>query len=390
MNLNSKHGEVKIFTENVETEALRQIQELADSELGESAHLRIMPDVHAGKGCVIGTTLRVTDKICPNIVGVDISCGVTLVHAGGEFHDLHKLDKTVRANVPNGMTVHSHRSFFEPLEEMKCWHKLSPRTKELATHSLGTLGGGNHFIEAYKDGYISVHSGSRNIGYKVAEHYQERAYKETKSEIMDVKAFESVPKEEREAYRAQIKNKIAGIPKSLAYLKGEGFADYVHDIRILDEFAIANRNRMLESICKAFKYDILDVINSTHNYIDTETMILRKGAIRADKNMTLVIPMNMRDGLLVCKGKGNSDWNYSAPHGAGRLYSRSQCRNKFTLTEFKESMTGIFTTCIGRDTIDEAPFVYKNFEEIIGYIEPTVKVLDRLIPIYNFKAGDEE
>lgn len=392
MEIKTKYGLIKIFTENIEQEAINQIIEFGNSPLGENAHIRIMPDVHSGAGCVIGTTMKITDKICPNIVGVDISCGVTLVKTDADFKkNLQKLDKVIHENIPYGRSVHDRKSFFEPLEKMISWSRLDKETKNKAVYALGSLGGGNHFIEAYENGYLCVHSGSRNIGYKVAEYYQKLAYQTLKNQESEIRIKEilpTIPPKKREEFIKKAMQQIHNIDKDLAYLTDQNFSDYLHDIKILDDFATANRKHMLESICEKMNCTILESINTTHNYIDVETMILRKGAVCADKDKMLLIPMNMRDGLLVCKGKGNNDWNNSAPHGAGRLYSRHKAKEKFTIEQFQESMKGIYSTCIKEGTLDEMPFVYKNYEEIIKYIEPTVEIIDRLIPIYNFKAID--
>jgi RNA-splicing ligase RtcB len=272
-------------------------------------------------------------------------------------------------------------------EELRCWEYLDSDTKALAKTALGTLGGGNHFIEAYQDGWLSVHSGSRNIGYKVAKYYQqlaEKRIKEYNTALLKEK-LQSIEPTQRENWLKA--NRII-INKDLCYLTGQDMVDYLHDVSVMQRFANDNRAKMLSEITNAMGGVILEHISSIHNYIDTENMILRKGAISAEKDEVLVIPLNMRDGLLLCKGKGNPEWNCSAPHGAGRLYSRSKAKEIFTVEEYEREMNGIFSTCINTGTLDEAPFVYKNYEEIMECIEPTVKILDRLIPIFNFKASE--
>ncbi len=390
MKLNSKYGEVRIFTDNIEQDAISQVIELANSPLGENAHIRIMPDVHAGKGCVIGTTMKVTDKVCPNIVGVDIGCGVALAKTNLDFGaDFKALDTAIRKYVPSGMNSHDTAREFKALENLKCFHELPEKTINLAYRSLGTLGGGNHFIEAYENGYISVHSGSRNIGLCVAKHYQKIAEDNMPELKLDTSEIQNIAPEKRSNWIAEQKARLINekCPTSLAYLTGDNLADYLHDVAIMQQFAKESRASMLNAIVSALGGKIEHVIESVHNYIDIEEMIIRKGAISAKLGEQLVIPMNMRDGLLVCVGRGNDDWNNSAPHGAGRLYSRSLAKEIFDVEEYKETMKGIYTTCVSKSTIDEAPFVYKNYQEILENVKPTVDVIERLLPIFNFKAN---
>ena len=388
MELNTKYGEVKIYAKTIEQEAISQIIQMANSPLGENAHIRIMPDCHAGAGCVIGTTMKITDKICPNLVGVDIGCGVDLIQVDYDFEDhLDEVDEAIRKVVPFGKAVHEKIQDWD-FSGLRCWDKLDKETKETAYRSLGTLGQGNHFIEVYQDGWIAVHSGSRNIGYKVAKYYQELAKKRLReynhNQLME--QLKSIEPKEREQWLAAHR---VSIDAELAYLTGQDMEDYLHDVKELQLFADHNRYAMLYRITHALDSNIAVTahINSIHNYIDTENMILRKGAISAKCGEILVIPLNMRDGLLLCKGKGNGDWNQSAPHGAGRLYSRSKAKENFTVEEYKEAMVGIYSSCINESTLDEAPFVYKNFEEIMECITPTVEIVGRLLPIYNFKAN---
>ena len=392
--LSSKNGLVKVFAETIEEEAISQIISMANSPLGKNAHIRIMPDAHAGAGCTIGTTMKITDKICPNLIGVDIGCGVDIVFLNGEIDKrLVELDKIIRENIPYGMNVHEEEQldtdYFS--KNLLCWDKLEQRTKEIATRSLGTLGGGNHFIEAYnKEGIsaISVHSGSRNIGYKVAEYYQKLAEKQLKEKAEKdfKKILQQVSPIDRENFIQNYKKRNSPIKKELAFLTGKDMENYLHDMRFMQGFASMNRLVMLTVIRKLLNEKSIQTISSVHNYISDDN-ILRKGAISAKRGELLVIPMNMRDGLLVCRGLGNEDWNESAPHGAGRLYSRSKAKELFSVKEYKKSMEGIYTTCINKSTLDEAPFVYKNFEEIEIAVKLTVVIEDRLIPIYNFKAN---
>ena len=306
--LKTKYGVVRIFARTLEDEALGQITALSNSVLGEGANLRIMPDAHAGAGCVIGTTMLVIDKVCPNLVGVDIGCGVDLVKTDIAFEGrLQELDDIIREFIPYGKRHHNKAKIFRDFARLRCRDKLKKATKETAIHSLGTLGGGNHFIEAYGDGYIAVHSGSRNIGYKVAELYQTLAEKNMLRREME--QLGSVPEKERQAWIEGVKEK-SKMPKALAYLDGDLMRDYLHDMNIMQEFAAANRKAMLETIAKKMGGRILSQITSTHNYIDMrnkQMIILRKGAISARNGEELVIPLNMRDGLLLCVGKGNPD-----------------------------------------------------------------------------------
>lgn len=384
--LNSKHEDIWIYAQTIEQEAISQILAMANSPLGEDAHIRIMPDCHAGAGCVIGTTMKITDKICPNLVGVDIGCGVDLIGTDIDFSSrFEELDNIIRTKIPHGMSVHDHEMAFN-FDQLICWDKLPKETQDRAKKALGTLGGGNHFIEAYDGGYIAVHTGSRNIGLAVAKYYQSLAENNTKAynkRLLDEELQKIEPEKREEWLKA---NRIS-VDKDLCYLTGQDMNDYLHDVNVMQNFANQNRYTILQTILSAMHGKMTRHINSIHNYIDIEHMILRKGAISAQKDEILVIPLNMRDGMLICKGKGNPDWNFSAPHGAGRLYSRSAAKSRFTVEEYAESMKGIFTTCVNESTLDEAPFVYKNYEEIMECIKPTVDILERITPIYNFKAN---
>jgi len=364
--LQGKYNTAKIFHDKPEDDAIKQIQHLIDQEFVTGSNIRIMPDNHFGNGCTIGTTMTITDKVVPNLVGVDIACSVRLVKTNVEFNGkLDKLDKCIRGHVPFGRNNHRNPNMeMDWFEQLRCCKQLKRNVVWTAIHSLGTLGGGNHFIEAYEDGYLSVHTGSRNIGFNVAAYYQTLAisrHKESGSEV----------------------------PNDLAYLTGQDMEDYLHDVNIMQQFALMNREKIVDTILVGMRGRQIDFIDSMHNYIDIENRILRKGATDAGKGKRLIIPMNMRDGLLICEGKGNADWNYSAPHGAGRLYGRRDAKNKFTVSEYKKSMEGIYSTCINAETLDEAPFVYKSMDEIMSYIEPTVTILERLKPIYNFKGGKD-
>lgn len=351
---------LKIFAQNLEAAAQQQIDKMANSPIGENAHIRIMPDAHAGVGCVIGTTMILHDKVCPNLVGVDIGCGVNLIKTNIDFAPrLDELDHVIRKNIPFGMNSHKIPRDDFPFTDLHCWQKLNRKTQDLARRARGTLGGGNHFIEAYHDGYLAVHSGSRNIGYKIAEYYQEIAI-----DVCDYPVRE------------------------LCFLTGTPLQEYLDDMALMCAFAEKNRETMLRVISEKMAAEIGEMIVSTHNYIDVKKMTLRKGAISAQTGERLVIPLNMRDGMLICTGLGNEDWNFSAPHGAGRLYSRTQAKKIFQLDDYKATMAGIYSSCINRETLDEAPFAYKDWQEISELITPTVTIEKRLQPIFNFKATE--
>ena len=365
--ITGKYNTALVYTDNLEPSAAGQIKAFCDMEYSSGSKIRIMPDVHAGKGCTIGTTMTVTDKIVPNIVGVDIGCGMLTVKLKEKRLELPKLDSFIRQNIPFGRNVRerAHRSHGRiDIYELECVKKIDTRR---AKESIGTLGGGNHFIEIDTDGdslYLVIHTGSRNLGLRVAEYYQKTAYNACGG-------------------RAQ-----SEIPYELAFLEGDSMQSYLHDMELMQRFAALNRTVIKEVIVDRLKLHEEESFETIHNYIDTDNMILRKGAVSASKGERLLIPMNMRDGSLLCTGLGNSDWNCSAPHGAGRLMNRRDAEQSFTLSQFKKSMEGIFTTSVSKDTIDESPFVYKPMEEILKNISETVKVDKILKPIYNFKASE--
>ena len=398
--LNGKYGTAKVFTDVTDPTAVSQIIELMDQPLAEGQRVRIMPDVHAGKGCTIGTTMTITDKVVPNLVGVDIGCGMETVRLKETHIEPQKLDKLIREKIPSGFNVRTktHR-FFEQvdLSELYCFEQIDPLRAEL---SLGTLGGGNHFIEANKgsDGsiYIVIHSGSRHLGVEVANYYQEEAYRRLNgSSKQDID--ELISRLKSEGKQKQIQSEIAklkntkrtDVPRHLAYCEGELFGQYIHDMKLVQEFAMLNRKAMMDEIVKGMHFHVIDEFTTIHNYIDTENMILRKGAVSAQAGEILLIPINMRDGSLVCRGKGAADWNCSAPHGAGRLYSRKAAKESFTVSQFKKEMSGIYTTSVGASTLDESPMAYKSLSDITDNIGDTAEVLEVIKPIYNFKAGED-
>ncbi|WP_028987554.1 RNA-splicing ligase RtcB [Thermicanus aegyptius] len=391
--LQGKHNQAKVFADQIEEKAVAQLIELCNQEFTKGASIAVMPDVHAGKGCTIGTTMTIQDKVVPNLVGVDIGCGMHVSKLEEKDVDLERLDRIVHEKIPSGYEI---RNKAHPYEEHINFAGLKSRRHidmDRAKRSLGTLGGGNHFIELNrdKDGnlYLVIHSGSRYLGKQVAEYYQEVAYKElmnlkNKKEtlIQELKA----QGREKEIQTELKKLQPAKVNKELAYLEGESFRDYIHDMRITQMYAEINRKAMADEIIKAMGLTLVEEFTTIHNYIDTVNMILRKGAISARKGEKVIIPMNMRDGSLIAIGKGNPDWNYSAPHGAGRLFSRSASREKISLQEFQEAMKGIYSTSVCETTIDESPFAYKPMEEIIANTKDTLDIVDVIRPLYNFKA----
>ncbi|MCI8779940.1 MAG: RtcB family protein [Lachnospiraceae bacterium] len=400
LELQGKYNTAKIFTDIVDEASISQVLLLLNQEFTSDSKIRLMPDIHAGSGCTIGTTMTITDKIVPNLVGVDIGCGMETVKIKEKHIELQKLDKLIYEKIPSGFNIRekAHRYFKEiNLEELYCYKQIDSKRAE---KSLGTLGGGNHFIEADKDDdgaiYLVVHSGSRHLGLEVANYYQEEGYKVLNgSANNDVNALIEQLKAQgrkREIQKsiAALKNtKRTNIPKQLAYVSGDLFKQYIHDMKIIQRYAELNRQAMMDEIVKGMKLHITEQFTTIHNYIDTEAMILRKGAVSARKNEKLLIPINMRDGSLICIGKGNDDWNQSAPHGAGRLMSRSAAKESFTVSEFKKQMDGIFTTSVSRSTLDECPMAYKGMGDIVNNIGDTAEITQIIKPIYNFKAGDE-
>ncbi|MDE6781861.1 MAG: RtcB family protein [Ruminococcus sp.] len=398
--LNGKYNSAKVFTEVIDQSSIAQIIELCNQPVSDGSKIRIMPDVHAGAGCTIGTTMTITDKAVPNLVGVDIGCGMETVRLKEKHIELQQLDKLIYRNIPSGFSIRKkpHRYINNiNLAELYCIEHVNLDRAEL---SMGTLGGGNHFIEANKgtDGsiYIVIHSGSRHLGVETAKYYQEQAYNNlNRSSQTDVDELVARLKAEGKSRQIEseikkLKNtKTTDIPKHLAYTEGNLFDRYIHDMKIVQEFARLNRLAMMDEIIKGMGLHVTEQFTTIHNYIDTENMILRKGAISAQEGEKILIPMNMRDGSLICTGKGNPDWNYSAPHGAGRLMSRSQAKQTFTVSEYKKQMQGIYTTSVNSGTLDECPMVYKNMNDIIDNIGDTAEVNEIIKPIYNFKAGEE-
>ena len=395
---------LKIFTDNIEPEALNQIYTLIKQPAFVDCKVRIMPDVHAGKGCVIGFTADLGEKVIPNIVGVDIGCGMLTAEIGKIDIDFEKLDNIIRQNIPSGRTVRDYEVSFPEMEQLHC--KDSLKNMNWLKCSLGTLGGGNHFIEVDEDSdgvkYLVIHTGSRNLGKQVAEIYQQIA----------IESMQGVPKLKEESDRlieeykrngrqkeiqkalSELKRKWKpdklNIPKELCYLTDENRDNYLHDMKICQKFALTNRQMIKDIIFDGMRWKMndVDMFQTIHNYIDHETNIVRKGAISARAGEKVLIPINMRDGCIIGIGKGNDDWNQSAPHGAGRIMSRSKAKEMVSLEEFRHSMDGIYTTSVNVSTLDESPMVYKPIDEIISNIKDTVDILKIIKPIYNFKAAE--
>lgn len=391
------------YAKVVEDGAIEQIRRMCDYALTEGSRVRIMPDVHAGKGCTIGTTMTVIDKACPNIVGVDIGCGMYTVKLADHELDFEKIDEVCHF-IPSGMNVWDGRKERFDLTDLRCYRSL--RDAKRLERSLGTLGGGNHFIEIDKasDGiyYLVIHSGSRNLGKQVAEIYQQLAVdlhmgKEDlfnqRDEIIRTYKEEGRRSEIQAALKELQKNyetQALAVPEDICWLYGSFLEDYLHDVEICQQFARRSREKMSEIILEQTGMTAIEAFHTIHNYIDTDETILRKGAIAAHKGEKVLIPINMRDGSVIAVGKGNPEWNYSAPHGAGRVMSRMKAKESLDLDAYKASMEGIYTTSVNEKTIDEAPMAYKSLEDIIDVIRDSVDVIDIMKPVYNFKASGDD
>ena len=367
LEIRGKYNTAIVYADQVEPSAIGQLTVLCSQPFIEGSTIRIMPDVHAGAGCVVGTTLTIKDKIVPNLVGVDISCALLVTKLNTKDIDCQKLDVVIRERVPSGFSIREQIHSFAKEIDLDALYCAEHVQQQKGYRSIGSLGGGNHFIEIDHDEntdeyYLVIHSGSRHLGLEIANWYQKIA----------------------------IASRTEKIPPDLAYVHGEDFEKYIHDMIIVGHFADLNRKTMAHEILKGMKWKAVDQFTTIHNYIDTKNMILRKGSISAQKDEICLIPMNMKDGSLLCKGKGNPEWNYSAPHGAGRLFSRGEAKRTFTVSQFKKEMNGIYSSCICDGTLDESPMAYKPIDEILKHIGDTVDVISTLKPIYNFKATGKE
>lgn len=390
---------LKIFTENIEPDAVNQIYNLIAQPPFSGSSVRIMPDVHAGMNCVVGFTATLGDKIIPNVLGSDLGCGMLTVELGKVDISLEQLDAFIRAKIPCGSNYRKEVNGESLIKKLRCFKLL--RDFDRLYGSLGTLGGGNHFIEIDRDDednkYLVIHSGSRNLGLQVAKIYQKKAVENCKfcAESEKAEVGERLKKQGRQAdipaALAEISAKYAHktkIPTDFCYLDGECMDDYMHDLRLCQQFAVQNRKKMADDILKHLKISRFTSFETVHNFIDDDNVI-RKGAIPAHAGKRVIIPMNMRDGCIIAVGKGNPDWNNSAPHGAGRILKRSEAKEYFTVDEFREQMQGVYTTTVGASTLDESPMVYKPMAEIVRLIAPTVEIEKTIKPVYNFKAGEQ-
>ncbi|HZJ74944.1 MAG TPA: RtcB family protein [Perlabentimonas sp.] len=389
--VNSKGVETLVFAKTIEHEALEQIKKLANFEAYENEKIRIMPDAHAGKGCTIGTTMTITDKVTPNLVGVDIGCGMLTVKLKNKKIDFKTLDAVINTEIPSGFKVHKRSKRKFDLSNLRCKNHVDTERADL---SIGTLGGGNHFIEVSKSEkgeniYLIIHSGSRKLGNDTCEYYQKKASRDANMLSKEkAKLIKRLKKEGKaKDIAAELKKiKQLKVNKELAFLAGDDFNDYMNDMVIVQRYASVNRETIADIILKECNLQEDERFETIHNYIDFKRMILRKGAVSAEKGELLLIPINMRDGSLLCIGKGNESWNYSAPHGAGRLMSRSKAKRVIDIRDFKKSMGGIYSSSVGMSTLDEAPQAYKSIDEIRNAITDTVNVVDVLRPLYNFKS----
>ncbi len=367
--VNGIFASAKIFTDDVEEYAAAQVKLLCDNEAAKGSTVRVMPDVHPGKAGVIGLTMTVGEKVLPNLVGIDIGCGITIAKIKQKKIEFQRFDTVIRENVPAGSLTRKkpHRFYREfDFTRLKCYGGINERKAGL---SLGTLGGGNHFIEADRDEggslYLAVHSGSRHLGKEVTEYYLRKGQEE-------------------------LKEKGIRLPYEMTVLEGKLKEDYLHDQQIVKEYAALNREVITDELIKGMKLKVLETFSCDHNYIETErdTAILRKGAVSAYEGERVAIPVNMRDGILLGTGKGNPDWNYSAPHGSGRILRRDEVQNLYTVSGFKKEMEGIYCSCIGKGTLDEAPFAYRDLGYIRQAVGDTVEIEKLLKPIYSYKSGN--
>ena len=392
--IQGRFNTAKVFADTLDEKARGQLSRVCDAEHFSQCKIRVMPDVHAGVGCVIGFTMALKDKVVPNMVGVDIGCGMYLCQLQEKEIDYAMLDSAIRSKVPSGNTNHK-----KPIEEaerfnfenLRCFEGINVNN---AKRCLGTLGGGNHFIEVDRDSdgtlYLVIHTGSRNLGAGVAEFYQKRGYQvlsQKLEEKYNALLEKAKSEEEREKILREKEEEKAAVLPHEAYVEGQLFEDYIQDMKITQEFADLNRKIIANRLIDALGLHVVESFTTTHNYIDMDEMVLRKGAVSAKKGEKLLIPINMRDGGLLCIGKGNEDWNNSAPHGAGRLMTRSKAKETISLEDYQKAMEGIYSTCISTGTLDESPMAYKNKGEIVKNIAPTAEIFKEIKPVYNFKSA---
>ena len=399
LEVKGKYNSAIVMTDQIEEECVGQLVTLCSQEIFKDSQIRIMPDCHAGKGCVVGFTASIKDRIIPNLVGVDISCSISTYKLDVKEVDFEQLDNVIRKYVPSGMSI---RSIVSKLVSDNLKAKIEKVCQEIGDEngynrhlkSIGTLGGGNHFLELNKDkdGYLwlSVHCGSRNFGKKICDFHQDKAIKvyQDRIDAKRVFALSQIPPKERQDW---IKNHIDSdkLPPELRYLDGEDLDLYVEHMKVAEEFATVNHQVIVHEICSHMGWNVVDSIFTHHNYIEflgNREMIIRKGAISAKKGERVIIPLNMKDGSIVGIGKGNEEWNQSAPHGAGRVLSRGKAKSVLSVEEFQDKMKDVWSSCVSESTLDESPMAYKDMNVIIDAIGETVDIVDRIIPIYNFKA----
>jgi len=388
------------YCDDMDDSAAKQIRDMCDQPIFAGSKIRIMPDVHAGNGCTIGTTMTIGERAVPSLVGVDIGCGMETIQMEERVIDFDRLDRVIREQVPSGQAVREepHQLNAEiDLSTLVCRHAIN---MERAVLSLGTLGGGNHFIEVDRDDegrlYLVIHSGSRNLGAQTAAYYQKLGWK-TLNRAPDKVRLALIERYKAEGRTAELNDALRAleegyetsvdVPQHFAYVEGENLEHYIHDMRLVQRFAVLNRQAMAQAILEGMGLHNADQFTTIHNYIDTEHRILRKGSVSAQKGERLLIPINMRDGALMCVGKGNPEWNFSAPHGAGRLLSRTAAQNTLTVEQFQREMEGVYTTCVSQGTLDESPMAYKGIDAILSQIGPTAEVVRQIRPVYNYKAG---
>ncbi len=406
MFIKGEFNEAEVFTDNIDNETIAQVKQLLNQDFVKDSSIRIMPDCHKGAGCVIGTTMTIKDKVVPNLVGVDIGCGVLCVELGNIDLNLEKLDDFIKNKIPHGFRINNKAvvDYLDYILEIRCIDNIQKKPEEF-NKALGSLGGGNHFIEIDKDEednkYLVIHSGSRNLGLQVANYYQSVGYNalnyisdeyEQKSKELIEEYKNTGKKKKIEKALKKLKESLrvkSIVPKDLCYVEGKNLDDYLHDMDIVQRYATKNREMMGRRIVEFLEldYNQLKHFESVHNYIEIDKSILRKGAISAYEGEDVLIPINMRDGVIIGRGKGNPNWNFSAPHGAGRILSRAGAKDKIHMNDYKAAMKDIFTTCVNVSTLDEAPQAYKPIEEIINNITDTVDIVKIIKPIYNFKSN---